>query len=548
MRSSCRGFFVNSVLDMKTKPPFSNLFAIACLLFPLSAWAAEPAAGPAPARGPTRAAQAAPAQPQAEPEFYPWSENSDTHRMPKSLFTQIPIEMVTFTNIDLMRFVVTDQAIAALLLTKAEVDRITERLAQGLHEYRLERSKHFEPSEAPPAPNIPPAVLAARAASGAPPPPSGIEEVSFRLLAFPQEAQPIRQKLEADLQTLLGEERYKIFWLQASRYIDSEMRVAEPVGQVPPGIQAAPPRPNSYTFMLRVVIPGFQVYRMSTTQGGLPYDPAWDQYAPESFKSTLARWRKTIAEAPPAPPTLMGPRSATAIQAGSQPFPSLKPWNDRESFVELPKALVGVLRIPGLAAGGDLTAEATSAYGLTRQERDSVRDLYAGMKRRSEELEKAHLEQPDLMKLSFAVPPFPAEMAALQREWLGKLKEIVGPTRVEFLDQAVRIRPSPLLVTGGLRPEFMGINTIAQGPEWTTRGTNAIRIDATVQTSANGSQSLRFEYQEGTGRGSMSGRLGVVPDRWKHLLTPECSNRSNRPKRSSGPPPASHTATAGRVA
>ena len=242
------------------------------------------------------------------------------------------------------------------------------------------------------------------------------------------------------------------------------------------------------------------------------------------MKPILERWRKTIANAPPAKPMSRGPGGpATALQEGAQTWEA-KPWDETGSFLDLPKSLVGSFRIPGQYGLGEISPEAVMLYGLSPQERESIRILYNQMKARLEKLESDHLDRPDAMRSSFVLRPFPEENALLQREWMQKLKEIIGATRAELLDKAMRVPVTVATVARGRGAggPALDLRTIVnRGPEWLVRGTNTLRIDVTFQKAADGSQSQQIEYQEGNGRGTMRGKAGDVPERWRHLLTPE---------------------------
>ena len=47
------------------------------------------------------------------------------------------------------------------------------------------------------------------------------------------------------------------------------------------------------------------------------------------------------------------------------------------------------------------------------------------------------------------------------------------------------------------------------------------RLNVTWLKNLDGSLGLRFEYQDATSAGTESGRIGDVPERWRHLFTPE---------------------------
>ena len=487
----------------------------------VSTFGGEAVPGPVP----PAAARSAAAPTPVAPEIFPWSEASPTARISKQLLTQIPVQAVTFTNINMMEYVLTDQVIAALQLTPAEASQISRLLAEALHRYRLEEAKHWTPTNAPAVLNLPRA-----GAAGPRRGPVGIEERYFVLTPFPEEAAAIRRELEAKVLATLGDERAKLFWLQGALYIDSEMRTVE--NPLPAGSA----RITTRTFMLQEANPGLQVYRMESTVtqragggggggggGGRPYTENLDQYAPDAMKPVLEEWRRRIAEAPPAPPVRMGPGASTALQARKDW--EMTKWNDTSPFIEVPKAMLGEFRVAGLTPQEDISPEITGVLGLLEKERAAVRDLFGEFKGRMEQMEQSHFAQPDPSKLSFVLRSFPEESAALKRDWLERLTAVVGLTRAELLDRAVRI-PAPSFPVGfrdgRLAAGFDPMAAALRGPVWLTRGTNELRIDLSFVPGANGTTSLQYEYQSMpvSGRGSGRGGVGEPPRQWWGSLIP----------------------------
>src|SRR5262245_58607945 len=81
-----------------------------------------------------------------EPISYPWSETSDYARVPKSFLDQITIRPITMTNFETQVHVLTDEFIGIFKLTPGEVERVNASLAEALHAYRMEESRHLIPT------------------------------------------------------------------------------------------------------------------------------------------------------------------------------------------------------------------------------------------------------------------------------------------------------------------------------------------------------------------------------------------------------------------
>ena len=435
----------------------------------------------------------------AEPEFYPWSETAPMIRVPKKVLGQVPLTAVSLTLTEPRRFALTEQIIRTLRLTSTEVEQVTRALAESLHEYSLEETRHSEPIDAASIPL--PAEIRARLLGG----PGGIEQVHFQWNPFPEEAAAIRRTLKTHLVAILGEERGNIFWSQAESVIIKRMPGAKALFHT--GLQHI----TVHTYALSRGLAGLFVFRKENVLtfgaegqllggggNGESVGPDADIYAPAALKPMLEKWRLAMAAEvgvvfPPRPGTPELPR--VRIQSTEE-----ERWDDGLPYIELPRSLATMMRVPALTPQGEISPVATGLYGLTSDERKGILELYHDLKARSEKLQKAHLEQPDRFKAYFVIRPFPEEILPLQQEWQRRLKELVGTIRADLVDRAIRA---------------------SAGPDWLERGMRLFRLNVTWLKNLDGSLGLRFEYQDATSAGTESGRIGDVPERWRHLFTPE---------------------------
>jgi hypothetical protein len=349
---------------------------------------------------------------------YPWSESSEYIRVGKDLLDCIAVRSVVITNFNTMQYVLTPEFIAALSLTSGEVNRISTALTNRLHEYRTVQGKHFEPLDEDAA--------FEKAASEVP---YASGSFRFRLTPFEAEAVAIRQTLQSEVLEALGPQRSKLFWLQGM-FLDSEMKATDHsrfTGQ-------------THTFHLLTRVPGPLVDIMVTYSGGShgrPYGEALDQYAPDKLKPILTRWREWISERPRGAFAWTAPASEQTVIDPPPKGPQPK-WDDVSEHIDLPKAVVRALKVPGLTDEEEISPEAIALLGLTTNDVTAVTQLYREMKDRFEQLERAHFVRPDVKTTTFVLRAFPEKTAALKQEWLTKLGELMGISRAGLLNQCVR--------------------------------------------------------------------------------------------------------------
>jgi len=269
--------------------------------------------------------------------------------------------------------------------------------------------------------------------------------------------------------------------------------------------------------------------------GAGPYPAALDQYAPESMKPVLARWRTVVAQ-PGQTAANQNPENRVAesspakaaVQGTSES--QERTWQDGAAYVDLPKRLIKSFQIAGLTVDDEVSPEARALFGLTDAEARAVAELYAEMRKRFEQVEVSHLERTKPTEYHFVLRAFPDQAKALQSEWLQKLGQTVGTNRAELVDGAIRIPIQPRFTKRGMQNHNDFIRMHEKGPSWLARGMAETEIDLTVDKGADGQPIIqRLEYRsggEGGGRGNIgvapgAGGLKKLPERWRHLITPD---------------------------
>jgi hypothetical protein len=467
--------------------------------------------------------------PQADaPLFFPWSDTSPYVRVPKSFLHEINIWSVTISNYETMEFVVTEEFVNLCAVTPSERTKLTAAVANARHEYYLAKAKHWAPSEDK-------ASLGGWESTV-------LERFDFKQDPIPEVRAAIYQALQQQVLAILGEERAGFFW-DFGGMLDSENTGFGREFEAPPGQKSS----TTFSFLLRSAEQGLEIdLFMETVTGGPgrgggqsssggPYVQVFDQYAPESMKPVLARWRKAIADAKTSQ-TQTG-TSAQRPLAHAEGNRAVPPTNDRPAlprspgdsataakwengspFVDVPKGAIKLFRISGLNVDQEVSDEAVILFGLTASERQGIDELFKKMKARFEQLERSHFERTNTAANSFVIRAFPDQAKALQEEWTRKLGGIVGIPRAALLDETIRT-PSAFRFRRGV-PMFDGMRR-ADGPDWLHRGMAETQLDVSMNTGPNGQPAIqRIQWTtQGGERGSAGG--ATIPERWRHLLTPD---------------------------
>jgi hypothetical protein len=209
----------------------------------------------------------------------------------------------------------------------------------------------------------------------------------------------------------------------------------------------------------------------------------------------------------------------------TEPTPSNIVWDDKAPFTDLPKSLIVTLQIAGLTSNEEITPEAATLFGLGVEEQNSVRRLYDGLKTRFLQLERAHLERVAPDKSNFVLRAFPEKSGALQKEWIEKLKQLLGNNRGEMLDRSIRTQSSPTRAARQMNFPMGPPRAFSTGPSWLQRGDEDIEIELSPGPGRrDGQPSLRIEHRSLNGRGgngTFEGSPDRIPERWRHLITPE---------------------------
>lgn len=438
-------------------------------------------------------------------------------RVPKSFLERIPMPAVTASNPETRDYTLSTEFIETLRITPLEVQKVHATLAEALHQYRTEEGRHLEPSTEKAYDPFPPRTDT-----------RVLEAIDFILMPFPDEAQAIRAKLEADVLEAIGPERTKLFFKSFSGGMKTFSEAPSPqIGKTK----------QYYSFRLREWPTHQEVdlHQASVSErggagaGGGPYPASLDPYLPESLKPTIVQWRQRIAEfaatvkrepLAEVAPDAAAPSGSTAVSRDRQQQST--PWDESASHIDLRKSLLRSVGFAAIAPDGKLTDDARVLCEMTDSEVNAVQNLYAALNERCLKLEIENFEPIPSEKGKYLIRAFPEANAELCREWTKQLKELLGKERAEFLDQMIRTMPS---VHARMSMSMRGIDRIRAGINWVEAGTNVVVMELVASNIRGQSIEVRYGPKEGSGpTGTFGIREDRVPNRWRHLLTPEVLN------------------------
>lgn len=434
---------------------------------------------------------------------YPLTNDTEYVRVSKALFDRVEIRSVTITNSDTRQFTLTPEFTTVFLLTTEEVARMNQALTNALHAYRTVQGRHFQALDSE---------IVFEKALGELPYPTGT--FRFSLKPFPEAAAMIRETLRSNVLDILGSQRANYFWQHGEMFLNGEMNTTNHA------------RIAGWTHHFSVLTrkPGPLVDLTVTYSGGShgrPYGKSLDAYAPEPLKPVLTRWREWLANNPDT--------FAWTATASEHPVVELPPgyspaaWDDASEHVDLPKAVVRTMKVPGLTDEENISPEAIAVLALTTNEVTAITRLYHEMKGRLEQMERGHLIRPDPTKPGFTLRAFPEQAAALKEEWLAGLGKLVGGTRAEILDGFIRTRESPFwqMARHGL-DKFARRMPGESDHRWFDRGQFEVRIDFETVPGPIGLEIRRIQYEsDRPEKGTMGGPRLPIPGRFRHLLTPD---------------------------
>lgn len=489
----------------------------ALILFLLALPAATPAQPLDPNRPPLR---------RGELTSYSWIESNDIVRVPKGLVRYLDFPALNIPDDpEHLRWTVSDVFSGVFGLTTAEIEALTILINQAKRAERRAEGNSLKPVEG-------------QSPMGAYRSPAGLkvlDERTFLLEPPPAALAGIETNLREGLLRLLGKQRSEELW-RRSTFQQS--------------LHPAPTGSESFTFRLIEFRGTRSVDIVKVSGGGSSGGPLFeeaDQYAPESLKPILQRWRAAIhdyrrtkpvvAGVGPAAPairkaaTMVSPdaNAQSSQSAGSQVTSTNSAWPEGSAYAEFSKSFIPALGIPKISDAG-VSPEAEVLFGLTPDEVKRVSGLFNEFRNRFELLEASHFTRQNAGENRFVLSKFPDEAQSLSDEWGLRLQGIVGERRGELLNLSTMAAETDIrrmLFDGrtGRQP------SVAGWPVWLLRGKKAFQITASFQKGANGTFSLELkDLEDPSGlKAWLGGPIQNFPKEFRHLFLLEGLEQNRAP-------------------
>jgi hypothetical protein len=448
-------------------------------------------------------------------EPYPWVEESDTLRVPKAFLAhlefnaldhvqgaQIPWSYLSWKFIELYR------------LTEDETRAVNSALRRRDREVRFAAGRHMKPLEQ-------------EASLGGYRSPEGLtvlEQRRFTLEPHAEARQSIMEERDKEIARLLGEER-------------AERLSGHSMYRMPAGSKIIE---NTVTVTFRLIeIAGLRsVDRVTVHWGGEsfsggPFFEEEDEFAPESLKPVLQRWRAACAEFNRTNAVAVNdsgevrntPPTSPAEEALKRMPPAGRSagWDNAAPYVDIPKALIPHLGVAGIR-DAQISPEAKVVFGLGADETAAVNLLFHELRVRFEKLEATQLARANVLSGRFILHRFPDLAGDLKKEWSSRLETLLGSSRGKLLDACIR----ETSVGDYRRFHRLGARSrpfvfVQGGSVWLNRGEKEVQFDVSMGEGQDAPFSIEFKVLEGEGAGSggMGGPMKGFPAEVKHLFRPE---------------------------
>lgn len=442
---------------------------------------------------------------------YPWVEESDTVRVPKALLPHLEFHALDrFTNTQIPWSYLSRSFIQLYRVTENEAGKVNAAIRKCERETRFEEGSHLR-------------ALSNRASLGGYRSPEGLavlEQRQFELEPLGETRQSITQRRDGEIVRILGKERSDALqdhiWSplpRGSKVIESTMTI---------------------TFR-RIDIGGFQsvdrviVYPDGGNFGGGPFFEEEDEFVVDHFRPVLKQWRTAILEfnrpnqssnskisqlplRAPGLPTIAAQDPPHSVEQATR-------WDDAATFVDIPKASLHEVGLPMLRRN-ELSTEAMVVFGLSVQESNVVTDLFRKAKAQFESVERSQVFLIQGEDRHFVLHPFPQMAGEIRKEWLSRLKILVGNRRGELINECLRDQQVSFALWFMRPPDQRGEFPLPIWPTWLKRGTREIQfiVGSAPPDAAKGPLKFQGIAEDGTISNADRGDIGEVPDSMRHLF------------------------------
>ncbi|XOV73918.1 MAG: M56 family metallopeptidase [Verrucomicrobiota bacterium] len=403
-----------------------------------------------------------------EVEYYPWVEESDYQRVPKSMFDSYDLKPFVWNSRKTSRITLSANFAHFCGLTQKQAEEVNQVIAQTLNEFDLLKASQME--------------FVSEVDWDDDYPHSGIKKtVTFKW--DPIEDQHIdvflelRKILEREVEKVLGSDRTKLL-LQARQ-------PASVLSGMTEGMLSNPPRqqifPKYYVFCLEKYGTGWIVSmkRGSIANYGGPLPEELDQYVPERMKETLSKWREFARANPPTDEEIKNLSVQISIEPNEQysrhSEQHLVLWSPENPHFDIPKKLLAELSVPGLSIYNGISNTAATMLGLSDEGNRLLTKTYQEFDTRFRILQKQHMHPLSNESYNLQINAFPNEANKLKEVWLTFLLKTFGETQAHTIDKALRTVPDEYEYMQGFPPSILSFMSFPSRI-WLESGTDSIKF------------------------------------------------------------------------
>lgn len=435
-------------------------------------------------------------------EFYPWLDDADHHRIPKSVIKDYPIQYYEGSYRGKDGIMVSKQCAWLLGIDGPTLQRINQLLADAYHEFRQYEGAHMQAIE-----DDGPYTITREGYNKV------LEAYSFKLTAPTEQIKTqVRTRLKLGIQSLLDEERADIIWTH--------------VGQIQPDHLA-----HLYTYQLDDLGTELNIRRYPFYRGqpsGQSYPEEWDRYAPRKMAPILRSWRNRVKES-------LNDTDERKIHfrdnhtENDSILEDVNPihWHVNQPFVDVPKKAMATLAAPGLNIFGETSAPMIAALGLNEEECHFLNTQFRLFESQFRHLETAHFHPIDDPEFNYQLDAFPEEAEALKTKWTKTLVDKFKHPRAALIDKCIRLEMS---LTASIKaqleisrrdPELLNQIQVRQEPVWLNEGMHPIKLHFSIHEDEKGNKRCKLRIKSRrTNGGSSNSSLESLQQPFRHLLAP----------------------------
>jgi beta-lactamase regulating signal transducer with metallopeptidase domain len=402
-----------------------------------------------------------------EVEYYPWVEESDYQRAPKSLLEIRQIPTFAWPSSKQPRIQVSGSFARNLGLTYNQVADLNTATTQAIHDFNMLKAHNLKFTYHS---------KKEKSHNGA----TIAENVNFEW--YPKKAglinsfREIRKRLETQVDSILGPERAVFFWKN-----DKNPSILSHLSDG--ALSENPdkkPYPNSFIFALQRFDSGLIITMSSGKIAGFNagmFPEEFDIYLPEEMKGILAEWRQRVKNEPPSPEKIQELWGRTETNS-EEKYPQPEEhdgviWYEHANYIDISKTQLTLLEPPGLSIYNGISHIAASMLGLSDDDNRLLIETYHEFDIRFRMLQKQYMHSHPTESNRLQIDAFPNEASELRAEWLSVLIKKFGNTQAYSIDKLFRMVPNEYEIRRNIPASFLSLFTFPSRI-WLNSGNDSI--------------------------------------------------------------------------